>query len=55
LAGGRRLHLTVAIAYGKGVILKEAYEKMNERLFAQFIREYFNIAFARSGPKRNGQ
>jgi len=55
LAGGRRLHLIVAIAYGKGVILKEAYEKMNERLFAQFIREYFNIAFARSGPKRNGQ
>ena len=39
LAGGRRLHLTVAIAYGKGVVLKEAYEKMNGRFFAQFIRE----------------
>ena len=23
--------------------------------FAQFIREHFNIAFARSGPKRNGK
>ena len=55
LAGGRRLHLIVAIAYGKGVVLKEAYEKMNGRFFAQFIREHFNIAFARSGPKRNGK
>ena len=35
LAGGRRLHLIVAIAYGKGVVLKEAYEKMDSRFFAQ--------------------
>ena len=28
LAGGRRLHVIVAIAFGKGVILKVPYEKM---------------------------
>lgn len=27
LAGGRRLHLIVAVAHGKGIILKEDYEK----------------------------
>ena len=27
LAGGRRFHLIVAIAKGKGIILKEPYEK----------------------------
>lgn len=55
LPGGRRLHLMVAIAFGKGVILKEPYEKMNGAFFAKFIREKFNIAFARAGPKRNGR
>ena len=39
LAGGRRLHLTVAIALGKGVILRSVYEKMNGAFFANFIRE----------------
>ena len=42
LAGGRRLHLIVAIVYGKGVVLKEAYEKRNGRFFTQFIQEHFN-------------
>ena len=51
----RCLRSLVAIAYGKGVVLKEAYEKMNGRFFAQFIREHFNIAFARSRLKRNGK
>ena len=55
LAGGRRLHLIIAIAYGKGVVLKEVYEKMDGQFFAQFIRTHFNIAFARSGPKRHGK
>ena len=41
LAGGPRLHLIVASAYGKGVVLKEVYEKMD--------------GHARSGPKRHGQ
>ena len=55
LAGGRRLHLLVAIAHGKGVILKEPYEKMNGRFFSQFIRDHFNLCFAAASPKRNGQ
>ena len=55
LAGGPRLHLIVAITYGKGVVLKEVYEKMDGQFFAQFIRTHFNIAFARSGPKRHGR
>ena len=55
LSGGRRLHVLVAIAYGKGVILKEIYEKMNGTFFAQFIREHFNSCFAKDGPKRNGK
>ena len=55
LAGGRRIHVLVAIAYGKGVILKVAYEKMNGEYFGQFIRTHFNITFARAGPKMNGR
>ena len=34
LARGRRLHVIVAIAYGKGMVLKETYEKMNGAFFA---------------------
>ena len=42
LAGGKRLHLIVAIAYGKGVILKEPYEKLNgNRTFSLIL--YANI------------
>ena len=33
LAGGRRLHLIVAIAFGKGVILRSVYDKMNGSFF----------------------
>lgn len=55
LAGGRRLHLLVAIAHGKGMILKEPYEKMNGRFFSQFIKDHFNLCFAAAGPKRNRQ
>ena len=55
LAGGRRLHLLVAIAYGKGVILKETYEKMNGQFLSQFIRDHFNLCFAAASPKRNGR
>jgi hypothetical protein len=53
LAGGRRFHLIVAIAKGKGIILKEPYEKMTGDFFAGFIRQYFNITYARAGPKFN--
>ena len=55
LAGGRRLHLIVAIAHGKGIISKEPYEKMNGRFFSEFIRDHFNACFVAAGPKRNGQ
>lgn len=54
LAGGRRLHLMVAIAHGKGIILKQAYEKMSGDFFSSFIRSRFNITFAKAGPKANG-
>ena len=41
LAGDRRLHASVAISYGKGVVLREAYETMNRSFFASFVREKF--------------
>lgn len=53
LPGGRRLHLMVAVAYGKGVVLIEAYEKLNAQFFSTFIRQHFNLAFGKSGPKVN--
>ena len=54
LVGGRRLHVIVAIAYGKGVILKVPYAKMTGEFFARFIREHFNLTFAKAGPKADG-
>ena len=53
LAGGKRLHVMVAMAYRHGVILREPYEKLNGKFFANFIREHFNLCFGRAGPKRN--
>lgn len=53
LAGGPGLHLIVAVAEGKGIILKETYVKMTGQFFATFIRQYFNITFAKAGPKAN--
>ena len=55
LAGGRRLHVLVSIAYGNGVILKVPYEKMSWEFFGLFIRRNFNLAFAQAGPKTNGR
>ena len=43
----------VAMAYRHGVILREPYEKLNGKFFANFIREHFNLCFGRAGPKRN--
>ena len=51
LAGGRRLHVLAAVAWGKGVILGEVYDKMNGDFFAQFIKENFNLCFGKAGPK----
>jgi hypothetical protein len=55
LPGGRRLHLMVAVAYGKGVILRKAYEKMDGPFFARFVKENLNLCFAKGGPKRRRQ
>ena len=41
----------MAIAYGKGVILKVPYKKMT----GEFIREHFNLTFANAGPKADGR
>ena len=53
LAGGRRLHLMVAIAHGKGTIMTESYDKMSGDYFSSFIRRRLNITFAKAGPKVN--
>lgn len=37
LAGGKRLHLMVGIAYNKGVVLAEPYEHMDSKYFTQFV------------------
>lgn len=55
LAGGRRLHVIVAIAHGKGVILSVPYEKMNGQFFAGFIKDHFNLCFGKAGPKLGGK
>ena len=45
----------MSIAYGKGVIFKEPYEKLNGKFFVNFIRKHFNLCFVRAGPKRDGK
>ena len=47
--------MLVAIAYGKGVILSEPYEKMNGEYFAGFIRSKMNLMFGNAGPKADGK
>lgn len=37
LAGGRRLHVLVAVAYKNGVILAVPFENLNVTFFAKFI------------------
>ena len=53
LAGGRRLHLLVAIAYGKGVICAKTYEKMDRPYFARFICCQFPTLFDITGKQSN--
>jgi hypothetical protein len=53
LPGGRRVHVMVAIAHGKGVILAKPHEKMNRKFFANFIKNNFNIRYAKAGPKHS--
>ena len=49
LAGGKRLHLLVAISYGHGVICAEPYEKMSGAYFERLIRRKFPILFEIAG------
>ena len=44
LAGGRRLHVLVAIAYGKGVILKVPYEKNEWGILWPFDTQKFQLS-----------
>ena len=55
LVGGRRLHVLAAVAWGKGIILSEVYDKMNRDFFAQFIKSNFNLCFGKAGPKTDGK
>ena len=48
LAGGKRLHLLVAISHNKGVVLVEEYEKMTGTYFAWFVRNQFRPIFAQA-------
>lgn len=50
LAGGRRLHVIVAIAYGKAVVLRVPYEKMNGQFFAVYKRAFPSL-FCTGRPK----
>ena len=47
LAGEKRVHVLVAVAYSKGVILKEVYEKMDGAFFAEFIKTHFDLCYGR--------
>ena len=52
LEGGKRLRALVAISYGKGVVLREAYETMNASFFPSFVREKFLGCFVRAGREK---
>lgn len=52
LAGGKRVHMMVAIAPRKGVILAEVYEKMSGRYFSDLIKREFLTIFRRVGKTR---
>ena len=43
LAGGKRLHLLVAISYKQGVVMVEGYEKVIVKYFALFVRNKFFV------------
>ena len=43
LAGGLRLYLIVAIAYGKGVVLKEVYEKNRRTVTSRSLFGHISI------------
>ena len=55
LMGGRRLPVTVAVVFGKGVVLREPYCHLNGQFFARFITQHFNNCFTQCGPKAQGR
>ena len=58
LPGGRRLHVIVAIAAGKGVILSVPYEKMTGHFFADFMHQSIPAAPIpppRANPRANSR
>ena len=55
LTGGCRVHVIVAIAYGKEVIPAKPYEKMTGKFFADFIKDNFYTCFAQAGQKDDGK
>ena len=52
LPGGKRLHILVAIAYNKGVILAEEYEKMSGEYFTDFVNRNFSTIFVSQTEKK---
>ena len=52
LAGGKRLHLLVAISHNKGVLLVQEYEKMTAAYFARFVRDKFPVLFSRKRGRK---
>ena len=57
LAGGKRLHLLVAISHNNGVVLVEEYEKMTGTYFAEFVKKISSTTIAQAWKKmvHNGQ
>lgn len=45
-SGGKMAHFVVAIAYNKGVIICERYDKMNGKYFSDFIAQNFDFMFS---------
>ena len=52
LAGGKRLHLLVAISHNKGVLLVQEYEKMTGAYFARFVLDKFPVLFSRKRGRK---
>lgn len=52
LAGGKRLHLLVAISHNQGVVMVEEYEKMTGPYFAWFVRNKFPILLSRKRGRK---
>ena len=52
LAGGKRLHLLVAIAHNRGVICIEEYTKMSGAYFSDFVSRNFPALFPGRGSRK---